>query len=426
MWPWIKRWRDWVMNDLLPTYRIAAQPRALHFSFEKAGLTLHDQPVPWNAESVLVEATLRLPTPSLRKKGDFLLRVPDQESRPAENLHKLDNTPGEDHRYSIAFRLPTPTRSLAVEVLWRGRGLGQLELPVLTREQFFDGLRLQMATAYVRLGSGNECVACQAFVSTQCRGLVASALLTSPTSLATLADLDFEVEFKSDRSGSVSRVPVRLSSTQLSGRQALLTVAPRKYPRRLGTWSITWLLAGRVLASQHVRGISQQQFQRSLRVSDTRFVLRADDGSVTLSRQMPAAAAAAAAAAERRGRVGPCFLVSSSEAGMAGLCPLRVTAQVPGAVQPPLLLEQDVLITDGPTMVAPRTLDPGELEQVTGFELSLKGHPLCLLPLCPAPAAAFNAEGAFKPPPDYTWSMAADEELNERLARLLEDRFKQE
>ena len=111
---------------------------------------------------------------------------------------------------------------------------------------------------------------------------------------------------------------------------------------------------------------------------------------------------------------------------MAGLCPLRVTAQVPGAVQPPVLLEQDVLVTDGPTMVVPGTLDPGDLEQVSGFDLTLKGRSLCLLPLCPAPAAAFNAEGGFKAPPDYSWSLAADEELNERLSRLLEERFKQD
>ena len=24
MWPWIKRWRDWLMNDLLPLYRLGA------------------------------------------------------------------------------------------------------------------------------------------------------------------------------------------------------------------------------------------------------------------------------------------------------------------------------------------------------------------------------------------------------------------
>ena len=416
MWPWIKRWRDWVMNDLLPTYRIGSQPRALHFSFEKAGLTLHDQPIPWNAESVLVEATLRLPTPGLRRKGDFQLRLPGQEPRPADNLRKLEGLPGEEHRYSVAFRLPTPVVRTTVEVVWRSRSLGQLELPVLGREEFLAGLRLQMPTLYVRLGE--ESVACQTFVSTQCRGLVASALLTSPGSLAPLADMDFEVEFKSERSGAETRVPVRLSSTQLSGREALITVAPKKHPRRIGAWTATWLLGDRVLASQRVRGISQKQFQRSLRVSDTRFILQATDGGVTMSRQLPSP--------DRRGRVGPCFLVSSSEAGMAGMCHLRVAAQVPGAVQPPLLLEQDVLVTDGPTMVAPGTLDTGDLEQVTGFDLSLKGRSLCLLPLCPAPAAAFNAEGAFKPPPDYTWSLAADEELNERLSRLLEERFKQD
>ena len=55
MWPWIKRWRDWAMHDLWPLYRIGPQPQALHYSYEKAGLTLHDQPIPWNAEAVLVE-----------------------------------------------------------------------------------------------------------------------------------------------------------------------------------------------------------------------------------------------------------------------------------------------------------------------------------------------------------------------------------
>ena len=37
-----------------------------------------------------------------------------------------------------------------------------------------------------------------------------------------------------------------------------------------------------------------------------------------------------------------------------------------------------------------------------------------------APAAIFNAEGGYKPPQDYTWSNAAEEEMNERLNRLLE------
>ena len=216
MWPWIKRWRDWVMNDLLPNYRIGSQPRALHFSFEKAGLTLHDQAIPWSCR-VRPRRGHPLASPGLRRKGDFQLHVPGQEPRPADNLRKIENLPGEDHRYSITFRLPPPAATQTVKVHWRGRSLGHLELPVLGRDEFLEGLRLQMPTLYVRLGE--ESVACQTFVSTQCRGMLASALLTSSSSLAPLADMDLQVEFKSERSGMATRVPVRLSSSQLSGRQ---------------------------------------------------------------------------------------------------------------------------------------------------------------------------------------------------------------
>jgi hypothetical protein len=90
------------------------------------------------------------------------------------------------------------------------------------------------------------------------------------------------------------------------------------------------------------------------------------------------------------------------------------------------LLEQDVLITDGPTMVAPGTLDASDLEQVSGFELTIRGQSLGVLSLCPAPTATFNNEGGFKPHHDYTWSAAAEEEMNERLNRLLEGRGKME
>src|SRR5262249_20557546 len=73
----------------------------------------------------------------------------------------------------------------------------------------------------------------------------------------------------------------------------------------------------------------------------------------------------------------------------------------------------------------PGTLDPVDLAQVSGFDLSLKGRSLCLLPLCPAPAAAFNGEGGFKPAPEYTWWLAPDGELNGGLSRLLGEKFKQ-
>jgi hypothetical protein len=101
-------------------------------------------------------------------------------------------------------------------------------------------------------------------------------------------------------------------------------------------------------------------------------------------------------------------------------------AQVPGAVQPPLLQDKEVLITDGPTMVAPGTLAVADLGQVSGFELSVRGRTLGVLSLCPAPTAAFTSEGGFKPPHDFSWTAAAEEEMTERLNRLLDGKGKGE
>jgi hypothetical protein len=408
MWPSIKRWHDWAMDNLWPLYRIGPQPQALHYSYEKAGLVLHDQPIPWNAEAVLVEAQLRLPSAAGRRKADFQLRLPGYEPVPAEQFRRLES----DDRFRVAFRLPPPGSTIAAEIVYREHVLGQLTLPFMGREEFLKTLRLQMPTLFVRLGT--ESVACQTFVSSQCRGLLASAVISSPVSLVPLLDMDLQVEFRAERGGSAVRVPACLCSTQLSGRTALVTVAPRRYPRRMGAWVATWLLGDRPLTSQRVRGISQHHFQRSLRISDTRFVVQGSGTAVKLVRQVPPL--------DRAARAGPCFLVSSGEPGMAGVCRLRVMAQVPGAVQPPVLLEQDVLITDGPTMVAPGTLDGDDLARVTGFELSVRGRSLGVLSLCPAPTATFTSEGGFKPPHDFTWSAAAEEEMTERLNRLLEGR----
>src|SRR5229473_2224587 len=100
MWLWIKRWRDWAMHDLWPLHRIGPQPQALHFSYEKAGLTIHDQPIPWSAEAVLVEALLRLAANAPRHKTDFTLRLPGQDLIQADNLRRQDS----DDRHRVSFR----------------------------------------------------------------------------------------------------------------------------------------------------------------------------------------------------------------------------------------------------------------------------------------------------------------------------------
>lgn len=403
MWPWIRHWRDWAMHDLFHLTRSSPQPKTLHYSFEKAGLVLHDQPVPWNAEAVVVETMVRLPEGVPQRKSEFSLNLVGRETILADSLRSH----GADTR--LHFRFPPPPHSVAVEIRWRDRRIGGgLTLPILTEEQFLGNLRLQLPTLFVRIGDQN--VSCQTFVATQCRGVTATAMLHSPTSLVPLLDLGLRVEFRPDR-GVAQVVPAQLCSSQLADRQALASVVPRRLPRRIGAWTVTWLAGDRPLASQRVHAIGQRAFHRSLRISDTRFVVQMAGGEVRVSRSLPPLESVA--------RVGPCFLVSSKEPGMAGLCTLQTRAQVTSPPAPPMH-EQEVLVTDGPVVVAPGTLAAADVARVNAFELKLKSHSLGLLPLTPVPAATFTSEGGFKVATDFAWSTSADEELNDRLARLIE------
>jgi hypothetical protein len=105
---------------------------------------------------------------------------------------------------------------------------------------------------------------------------------------------------------------------------------------------------------------------------------------------------------------------------MAALCPLEVRVQSKGAEPAPLLHAQQFLVTDGPTPFTPGTVAVSDLENVTAFELLCRGQMLGLLSTSPAPVANFTSEGGYKPPEDYGWNSAAEEELSDRLSRLTE------
>jgi hypothetical protein len=408
MWPWIKLWRDWAMFELWPTQRTRPQPQALRHAYEKAGLTIADQAVPWDADVVVVEAMLRLPSSVPRRKSDFFLRLSDHAPIPADALRRNEH----DDRYRVLFRFPPPIRTVTADMIWHGQRLGNLSIPVLSREDFMDRIRLQSPTMFVRIE--NRTVACQTFVSTQCQGLVASAILSCPSSLAPLLDLGLRVELRSERGSAVQVIPAQFNASQLCERQALITLVPRRFPKRVGSWLAIWYVADRPLATQRIRAVSQRNFVQSLRVIDTRFVSQSKSGRLTVTRQMPTPG--------QSERVGPCFLVGSNEPGMAGMCHVEVRVLAANGEQLPTTMQDEVLITDGPTVVAPGMMHVHELLNVNSFELHVKGAMLGTLSTSPIPVATFTGEGGFRPPAECPWTPAADDELNERLTRLFEER----
>jgi hypothetical protein len=204
--------------------------------------------------------------------------------------------------------------------------------------------------------------------------------------------------------------PVPLTASQLAGKEALVTALPPRLPRKAGEWTVTWTCPGRELATTRLRAITPRAFRDSLRVVDTRFGIVTSVGEFRVVRQMPA---------ENVAKAGPVFFVASREPGIGGLAEFEIGVQVPGVDRSPSVLEQTVLVTDGPTPVAPGLIPMTELKHASAFELRVKGRVLGVLPLSPVPTATFTAEGGYKPPPEFTWSAAAEDELSDRLARLM-------
>ena len=407
MGPSRKRWNDLPDPDPRPLFRTAAaQSQVLHFSFEKAGLTLREGPIPWNADAVTVEAIVRVPTISAEVRDAFSLHLPGREPIAAEALRPAE-TSGQARLF---FRFAVPPKTVFADLRWRERSLGQLTLPVLPQAAFLDQLQLVEGTIHVRLGT--ETRVCRGYVTTQAKELYASAILRSPTSLVPLADLVLAVEVI-ERSGTVrERHEAFLSSGQLAGTQALV-MTPLRKPRGSGRLIVRWTVAGESRFETPLQGLTLPAFRRSLRLSATRFLLEPREGAMPLARFAPPTL-------EGIERIGPVFLVTSGAEGMAAVAEFRVRVldAVGGTVLE--MPTQTVVLSDGPAVIAPGTLAKVDLENAYAFELLYGEHRLGLLSVAPVPSAAFDAEGGFAVPDgEFAWSPSAEEQLHDRLGRLL-------
>src|SRR5262249_49315852 len=117
MTPWIKPLRDWAMRDFWPLFRHGGgpQPDSLLYAWEKAGLILHNQPIPWNAEAVTVQAAVHFPRQTPRFRTDFCLRIGGRRGGlPPE----LWTDAGEADSIRLAFRFPAPASSTVAELCW--------------------------------------------------------------------------------------------------------------------------------------------------------------------------------------------------------------------------------------------------------------------------------------------------------------------
>lgn len=404
--PSITRWLDWALSRARQAIRRSPRLLQVVIRHQKAGQTFVESPIPWNADLLELEATCRLPL-NARRRGDFTLRVPGGTPVQVESMVQEH-----EDRHRLIFRFLPPTESLPMELCYKSRRIALVQVPILSSGSFAAGLQVSHATVAVRLG--RQSIAAPRFVARQARGFVASAVITSPTPLAPLADGEIRVVFRHEPSGVEHSVPVRLGRSQLRSREATVTAVLPRQSRFRGSWLVLWIVNGEVKASKRIQGARLRRFHGSLRVLDSKFVVAVRGGEVKVVNPLPSPGEIE--------RLGPCFLLSTGNPGIAGLCRLTIHATFPD--QPPVCVaHQDVLLSDGGTVLAPVLLEAIRFIRCTGFELRHRLRVLATLSLSPVPRAALTAEGGFKPPPDFAWSTTAEEELQERLQRLMKGPF---
>jgi hypothetical protein len=408
MWFWHKPRHRRVAPPLGWPFPRPRRPRAqaLRFRSEKAGLSVSNEPIPWNAEAVLVEAVVALPDHGFWPKSDFYLDGPGGLVCPAVELLPGDR-PGIAH---VRFRLLPLRQATVVRLCWRSRLLDQVLLPYLTAAEFVHNLRLEAPTLFARLGE--DTVACRALVGGQGYDLLACALLKSPTSLVPLLDLNLAIEFAGPCAHPPQNRPVPLTGSQVAARQALLCVAAPWWPCGAGSLSARWRVADRLLAHSEVRLVSPQALQQSLHVAEARFASAEESRPATTDPHQPLG--------EGPGRSGPGFLVASREPGLAARCPVEVRVHYKDGARRAGFLEKDLLVTDVPALLVPAPLTADDRQRIHAFELVSNGQLVGVVPVCPAPIATFTSEGGFLAPTDYPWTVAAEGELDEHLSRLME------
>jgi hypothetical protein len=396
--------RDWICR-MFP-WRDRPRLERVVVGYEKAGIVIHDEPIAWNADTVIIEVEFSFPIAAAEQQRDFWLEI--CEGPPILSVIQPSETESDDTR--LVFRLPVPRHSACANLCWRDSVLRQVPLPLLRREEFLGHLRMDCPTLFARLGELS--VQCQAIVEGQCRGLLATAMLRSPTSLLPILGLNPVLEFTTEHSRRPQLAPLTLTSQQLASREAIVSINLPPQAWWDGKTVLRWNIAERTLAVDRIRTVSAESYRNSLFAVDARYVHYARDGALSFGRYPFLADATC--------RVGPCFLIATHESGLAGLHSFVVRVQYKDAGLPPDYLEQEVLVTNGPSLFIPMTTTPERFQQISTFDLFSQGEQLAQLSVCTRDTTTFTSEGGFTVPAEYPWTAVAEAELADHLRKLME------
>ena len=385
----------------------------IRFGYEKAGYVVYDEPIPWNAEAVLVEFLIQDPGSAIVHGNDYCLRGKDSGvSAPREVPVKTVSCHSQARKNSFClhFRLGPLLSNMSLQLTWRGRFLGKITLPYLSPKAFFRELAIESPSTMAQIGEHE--VICRTVVAGQCHHLTACCFLKSSTSLLPLIDWDLALELTCHDSGQTWRIPAHLTGSQVVHHQSLLNVTLFSWSCTEGQWSWRWVLAHSPLAQGDIRVISQEAFHQSLYLAGG--LSRSERRTGAIRRVSPEPPT------EDTQVLPPCLRIASHEPGVAALCDLKIRVQYQDRFLSAEYLKMEVLITDLPLFSTPLPIAFHDGKEIQTVEVFADEHFIGSASLHQIPVATFTTEGGFQAPEPFDWTPCAEEELQTQLGRLLE------
>ncbi|MEZ6139354.1 MAG: hypothetical protein R3B84_02175 [Zavarzinella sp.] len=365
-----------------------SKQRLLHLRVQQDGLLYENVPILWCADTIWIEGTLKLPV-GARNKAEYRLHLADGKQVQATHLKQIDNS----ERFRLIFRLPPPANTTSAVVRWRQHEVGTIELPVVSKEEYSQ--HLQLDGAFSQIWENGTTNMGGTFISGQNHGWIIHTTIQHRVGLYGLSELPIVLEL-SHEADVPHHWDLVLPKHLLRGKSAQVPIFLPRLPKKAINYHATWSVAGDVRHSQRLQLLTAKQFVANLRLISQVMV-------GTHSQY-------------------PVFLLGSTSPRGTGKFGYELIFQA-SKEMPPVPQTGQCTMENGLLVIRGTELTVDQFRGDHRYWLLIEGRQITELTPTSAPVVKFDAEGGFSTifDADFTWNDAADEELYDRLSKIMNE-----
>ncbi len=354
--------------------------KALQLGYESKGLKVVSPVIPWFAEKIFLEVSIRFPDKFLCSATDFSLQLGKSSSILGNNL-QISEAVG--HKAGkVVFQLDNLLKNCKAKIYFKKKLISEIDIPFLTKEAFLASVEVHSPALHCNFDG--QIVSCQSFLMAGCKGVSVSGMLSSKYGAGFFSSLDVSILIDVGSQIPTSLV-AKVPNVEVSQSYIPIVFPVGALPKKIGNMKISYLLEGVKICSLICQGITANSFSKMIGVSKQSFVVWKKNGELEFSDEL--------CELEPEVRFGPCFWIGTKVDGLAGFADIKIQGYLHGSHQPLCFWEGKVLATSTPALMAPVNLGPESFKEISYFEILSGKNSIAMIKLGSKPTVQFTAEG---------------------------------